>query len=81
MKRALEEKDVPAMEAKAAQAQQHPEQKKAEQDAIVTRYPELRGCRKDQVVFVDGGVQDDAGERAQLPVTLAKADAVVARLR
>ena len=57
MKRAFEEKVVPAMEARAAQAQQQWEQTKAEQDAIVERYPELRGCMKDQVVFLDGGYQ------------------------
>ena len=55
MKKAFEEKVVPAMQAKAAQAQQQCEQQKAEQDAIVARYPELRGCTKDQVVFLDGG--------------------------
>jgi hypothetical protein len=81
MKRAFEEKVVPAMEAKAAQAQQQWEQSKAEQDAIVARYPELRGCLKDQVVFLDGGYRTVPVSELTMPVTLAQADDVVARLR
>jgi hypothetical protein len=81
MKRAFQEKVVPAMEAKAAQAQQRWEQTKAEQDAIVERYPELRGCTKDQVVFVDGGYRTVPVSELTMPVTLAQADDVVARLR
>jgi hypothetical protein len=82
MKKAFEEKVVPAMESKAAQAQQQWEQSKAEQEAIVARYPELRGCMKDQVVFVDGGGYKTVPvSELTLPVTLAQADDVVARLR
>jgi hypothetical protein len=81
MKKAFEEKVVPAMEAKAAQAQQQFEQSKAEQDAIVARYPELRGCTKDQVVFLDGGVRTVPVSEVKMPVTLAQADSIVARLR
>jgi hypothetical protein len=81
LKRAFQERVVPAMEAKAAQAQQQWEQTKAEQDAIVERYPELRGCMKDQVVFVDGGYRTVPVSELTMPVTLAQADAVVARLR
>lgn len=81
MKRAFEEKVVPAMEAKAAQAQQQFEQSKAEQDAIVERYPELRGCMKDQVVFLDGGYKTVPVSELKMPVTVAQADDVVARLR
>jgi hypothetical protein len=76
-----EEKVVPAMEAKAAQAQQQWEQSKAEQDAIVARYPELRGCTKDQVVFLDGGVRTVPVSEIKMPVTLAQADSIVERLR
>jgi hypothetical protein len=72
---------VPAMEAKAAQAQQQWEQPKAEQDAIVARYPELRGCTKDQVVFLDGGVRTVPVSEIKMPVTLVQADSIVARLR
>jgi membrane protease subunit (stomatin/prohibitin family) len=81
MKRAFEEKVVPAMEAKAAQAQQQWEQSKAEQDAIVARYPELRGCLKDQVIFLDGGYKTVPVSELKMPVTLAQADDVVSRLR
>jgi hypothetical protein len=81
MKKAFEEKVIPAMEAKAAQAQQQFEQSKAEQDAIVARYPELRGCTKDQVVFVDGGLRTVPISEIKMPVTLAQADSIVARLR
>ena len=81
MKKAFEEKVVPAMEAKAAQAQQQWEQSKAEQDAIVARYPELRGCTKDQVVFLDGGVRTVPVSEIKMPVTLVQADAIVERLR
>jgi hypothetical protein len=77
MKKAFEEKVIPAMEAKAAQF----EQSKAEQDAIVARYPELRGCTKDQVVFVDGGMRTVPISEIKMPVTLAQADSIVARLR
>jgi hypothetical protein len=81
MKRAFEEKVVPAMEAKAAQAQQQWEQSKAEQDAIVARYPELRSCLKDQVIFLDGGYKTVPVSELKMPVTLAQADDVVSRLR
>ena len=60
---------------------QHAKQTKAEQDAIVARYPELRGCTRDQVVFVDGGYQTAPFSELTTPATLAQADAVVARLR
>jgi hypothetical protein len=81
MKQAFEEKVMPAMQAKTAQAQQQWEQSKAEQDAIVARYPELRSCMKDQVVFLDGGYRTVPVSELTMPVTLAQADAVVARLR
>jgi hypothetical protein len=81
LKRAFQEKVVPAMEARASQAQQQWEQTKAEQDAIVERYPELRGCTKDQVVFLDGGYRTAPVSELTMPVTLAQADEVVARLR
>jgi hypothetical protein len=81
MKRAYDEKVAPAMETKAAQWQQQWEQSKAEQDQIVARYPELRGCMKDQVVFLDGGYKTVPVKELKMPVTLAQADAVVTRLR
>jgi len=81
MKKAFEERVIPAVQARAAQAQQQFEQSKAEQDAIAARYPELRGCTKDQVVFVDGGLRTVPISEIKMPVTLAEADAIVARLR
>jgi len=81
MKKAFDEKVVPAMQAKAAQAQGQFEQQKAEQDAIAARYPELRGCMKDQVVFLDGGTRTVPVSEITMPVSMAQADAVVARLR
>ncbi len=81
MKKAFDERVVPAMEAKAAQAQQQFEQQRAEQDEIVTRYPGLRACTKDQVVFLDGGSRTVPVKDIVMPVTVAQADAVVARLR
>lgn len=81
MKKAFDERVVPAMEAKAAQAQQQWEQSKTEQDAIAARYPELRGCMKDQVVFLDGGVRTVPVSEIKMPVTMAQADSIVERLR
>jgi hypothetical protein len=45
------------------------------------RYPELRGCLRDRVIFVDGGVRTVPVSNLTLPVTLTQADAVVTRLR
>jgi hypothetical protein len=81
MKQAFEEKVVPAVQARAAQAQQQFEQSKGEEEAIVERYPELRGCLKDKVVFLDGGHRTVPISELRLPITLAQADTVVARLR
>jgi hypothetical protein len=81
VKQAFEDKVVPAMQAKAAQAQVQFEQQKAEQDAIAARYPELRGCTKDQVVFLDGGTKTVPVSEIKMPVSMAQADDVVARLR
>jgi hypothetical protein len=81
MKKAFDEKVGPAMQARAAQAQGQFEQQKAEQDAIAARYPELRGCMKDQVVFLDGGTRTVPVSELKMPVTMAQADGVVARLR
>jgi hypothetical protein len=85
MKKAYDEKIAPAMEARAAQAQQQMQQQsqqtKAEQDAIVARYPELRTCMTDQLIFLDGGYKTVPISELTMPITLAQADAVVTRLR
>lgn len=77
---------VPGMQAKAAraqaaQAEQQFAQAQADQDAIVARYPGLRACLKDQVVFLDGGSRTVPIGEIPMPVTVPQADAVVARLR
>ena len=81
MRRAYDAKLAPAMEAKAALWRQQWKQSAAEQDTIVARYPELRGCTKDKVVFLDGGSKTVPVKELKVPVTLAQADEVVARLR
>ena len=67
MKKAYDEKIAPAMEARAAQAQQQSQQRwqqsQADQDAIVQRYPELRGCLADQVDLPRRRLQDRSGQR------------------
>jgi hypothetical protein len=86
VKKVVNEQVKPAMQAQAAQAQaakaeQQFAQAQADQDAIVARYPELRLCMKDQVIFLEGGSRTvPIGEIAR-PVTLAQAEAVIAQLR
>ena len=63
------------------QSQQQWEQSKADAGTIVQRYPELRGCLADQVIFLDGGYKTVPMSELTMPVTLAQADAVVTRLR
>ncbi len=70
-----------AARAQAAQAEQQFAQAQADQDAIMARYPELRECVKDQVVFLDGGSRTVPISEIPVAVTLTQADAVVARLR
>ena len=75
--RVLDERVMPAAQAKYQQTRQ-------EQMAIAERYPELRACLRDQVVFLAGGTRtvpmsEVSGNITQ--VTLPQADAVVARLR
>jgi hypothetical protein len=86
VKKVVNEQVKPTMQAQAAQAQaakaeQQFAQAQADQDAIVARYPELRACMKDQVVFLDGGSRTAPISEIPVPVTPPQADAVVARLR
>jgi hypothetical protein len=81
MKRAYDAKLAPAMDAKATLWWQQWEQSKAEQETVVARYPELRSCTKDKVVFLDGGSKTVPVKELKVPVTLAQAEDVVARLR
>jgi len=84
LQKAYEEKIGPALEARAAQAAQARQQWQPspnDQAAIVQRYPDLRGCMRDQVVFLDGGSRSVPIREISMPITLAAADALVDRLR
>ena len=74
VKRAYEERVVPAM---AAQQ----ETVLREQIAIAERYPDLRACLTDQVVFLAGGSRVVPMSSLSRGITLEQADAVVAQLR
>jgi hypothetical protein len=89
LKRAFDERVVPAMAARQEQMASRQEGVARqegilrEQIAIAERYPDLRACLSDQVVFLAGG-----GRVVSVPMsnltggfTLAQADAVVAQLR
>jgi len=85
-KKVVNEQVVPTMQAQAARAQaakaeQQFAEAQADQDAIVARYPELRACMKDQVVYLDGGSHTVPISEIPVPLTLSQADAVVVRLR
>jgi hypothetical protein len=81
VKKAFEEKVMPAMQARLEQTQQQAGQQQTEQDAIAARYPDLRACTKDQVIFLVGGYQTIPWSELKLPLTLAQADVVVQQLR
>jgi hypothetical protein len=81
MQKAYEEKIAPAVAAKAAQARQQWQPSADDQAAIVQRYPDLRGCMRDQVIFLAGGSRTVPITEIRMPVTLAQADAIVGRLR
>jgi hypothetical protein len=75
MQRAMEERVMPTVNARA-------EQQRQQMAAIAERYPELRGCLRDQVIFLAGGTRTVPMSEVSLPqVTLAQADALVAHLR
>lgn len=74
VKRAFEDHVLPAVQEQQAKS-------RAEQEAIVARYPQLRGCFRDEVLFLDGGHRSTPGSDLQWPVTLAQADMIVARLQ
>ena len=81
VQKAVQERVVPAMQARAAQAQQQWQQSRNDQADIVQRYPDLRGCLHDQVVFLEGGTKTVPIREIPMPVTLANADILVNRLR
>jgi hypothetical protein len=91
LKRAFDERVAPAMAARAEQMMaarqgQTPGRQDGmlrEQIAIAERYPDLRACMNDQVVFLAGGSRTVPVPSAGLAdgFTLAQADAIVAQLR
>jgi hypothetical protein len=81
MQKAFEERVAPVIEAKAAQARQQWQPSRDDQAAIVQRYPDLRGCMRDQALFLDGRGATVPITEIRMPVTLAQADAIVNRLR
>ena len=81
MQKAYEERIAPVIEAKTAQARQQWQPSPDDQAAIVQRYPDLRGCMRDQVVFLEGGSRVVPISEIGSPITMASADAVVSKLR
>ncbi|MGD0243672.1 MAG: hypothetical protein ABSB59_25615 [Streptosporangiaceae bacterium] len=89
LKRAFDERVVPAMAARQEQMASRQEGVARqegilrEQIAIAERYPDLRACLSDQVVFLAGGSRVVSVPMANLTsgFSLAQADAVVAQLR
>jgi hypothetical protein len=81
MQQAFEERIGPALEARMAQARQQGQSSRDDQAAIVERYPDLRGCLRDRVVFLDGGSRSVPITEIRMPITLAEADAIVDQLR
>jgi hypothetical protein len=78
MRRTYGERIVPTLEARTEQARRASRQ---EQAAIVERYPELRGCLHDQVVFLAGGTRSVPIADIPMPITVAHADTLVDSLR
>ena len=75
VQKVTEERIMPAVNAQAEQQQQ-------EWTAIAQRYPELRACLRDQVIFLAGGTRTVPLSQVNFSqVTLAQADALVAQLR
>ncbi len=62
------------------QARQESEESKREQIAIVERYPDLRGCLADGIIFMAGGTSVVPLADVPIPITLAQADVIVERL-
>jgi nucleoside-diphosphate-sugar epimerase len=81
LRRTYEERSIPALDARSEPARREWEQSRREQVAIVERHPDLRGCLRDQVVFLAGGTRAVPLADIPMPITLAQADALVGRLR
>ena len=74
MRRAFEEKVVPAMAARQ-------ESMTRDRMAIAERHPDLRACLNDQVVFLAGGTRTLPLASAMSVRTVEQSDALVAQLR
>jgi hypothetical protein len=75
VERAMTEKILPAMQARGQQAL-------ATQTAIAQRYPDLRACITDKVIFLAGGSRTAPMDKVNFSTfTLDQADALVASLR
>jgi hypothetical protein len=85
MRRVYEERVVPNLRAQAEQRGQdlHAQAEQRGQDlhAIAERYPELRGCLRDQVIFLSGGTRTIPLSEVSPQISLTQADALVTRLR
>jgi hypothetical protein len=75
LERAMTDKVLPTIQARGQQTL-------AAQTAIAQRYPELRACMTDKVIFLAGGTRTAPMNSINLSaVTLEQADALVASLR
>ena len=78
MRRTFDEKIGPALQGRAEQSVQ---QSRLEQDAIVQQHPDLRGCMRDQVIFLAGGSNTMPMSDIPMPITAAQADVLIGRPR
>jgi hypothetical protein len=81
LKRAYDERVAPAMAARQQAMAGRQEAMLREQIAIAERYPELRACLTDQVIFLAGGSRMLPMSSVTGGITLEQADALVAQLR
>lgn len=80
LKRAIDERVAPAMAARQ-EAMARQEGMLREQIAIAERYPDLRACLSDKLVFLAGGRRTLPMPSDLSGITMAHADAIVAQLR
>ena len=80
LKRAIDERVAPAMAARQ-EAMARQEGMLREQIAIAERYPDLRACLSDRLVFLAGGRRTLPMPSDLSGITMAHADAIVAQLR
>ena len=81
VKRAYEERVVPAMAARQEAMAGRQEAMLREQIAIAERHPDLRACLNDQVIFLAGGSRVLPMSSVTGGITIEQADALVVQLR